>query len=178
MRVLGRVWAVCLVWRLLGEYLCLSPFSALCAYTCFRRLHPDRVGKVASISGTARSSPGAIAMRYAQRSGTFIPHSTSITPNFSISLISDNICLQPSNDTVRTVLMADPNWNRGFYYDGLPPHTGMKLARQIATITYRSGPEWDQRFGRKLREVPPPPTITSTSSSTTVITGDDDEEVD
>ena len=49
--------------------------------------------------------------------------------------------------------MADPNWNRGFYYgEGqLPPHTGMKLARQIATITYRSGPEWEQRFGRQRR---------------------------
>lgn len=81
-------------------------------------LFPDRVGKIVSISGTARSSPGSIAMRHAQRS----------------------------------VLMADPNWNNGFYYDDLPPHTGMKLARQIATITYRSGPEWDQRFGRKLRE--------------------------
>src|ERR1700757_398112 len=66
--------------------------------------------------------------------------------------------------------MADPNWKKGFYYDGLPPHTGMKLARrrvlfsfvlsgkltvhfitEIATITYRSGPEWDIRFGRKFR---------------------------
>lgn len=83
-------------------------------------LHPDRVGKIVSISGTARSSPSSIAMRYAQRS----------------------------------VLMADPNWNNGFYYDSLPPHTGMKLARQIATITYRSGPEWDQRFGRRLRPRP------------------------
>ncbi|CAE6454505.1 hypothetical protein ACGC1H_000400 [Rhizoctonia solani] len=82
-------------------------------------LHPERVGRVVSISGTARSSPGSIAMRYAQRS----------------------------------VLMADPNWNNGSYYDGLPPHTGMKLARQIATITYRSGPEWDQRFGRNLRKL-------------------------
>lgn len=59
-------------------------------------LFPDRIGKVASISGSARSSPSSIALRYAQRS----------------------------------VLMADPNWNRGFYYDGLPPHTGMKLARR------------------------------------------------
>lgn len=50
----------------------------------------------------------------------------------------------------RSVLMADPNWNRGFYYDGVPPHEGMKLARQIATITYRSGPEWEQRFGRRM----------------------------
>lgn len=32
-------------------------------------LHPERVGKIVSISGTARSSPGAIAMRFAQRSG-------------------------------------------------------------------------------------------------------------
>ena len=46
--------------------------------------------------------------------------------------------------------MSDPNWNRGFYYDGVPPHAGMKLARQIATITYRSGPEWEQRFGRRM----------------------------
>ncbi|BGP13753.1 hypothetical protein JCM10213_006416 [Rhodosporidiobolus nylandii] len=86
-------------------------------------LEPDRVGKVVSISGTARSSPSSIAMRYAQRS----------------------------------VLMADPNWKRGFYYEDLPPHTGMKLARQIATITYRSGPEWEQRFARRRRDLAPPP---------------------
>ncbi|KAJ7228431.1 Alpha/Beta hydrolase protein [Mycena pura] len=83
-------------------------------------LHPERVGKIVSISGTARSTPSSVAMRYAQRS----------------------------------VLMADPHWNNGFYYDGLPPHTGMKLARQIATITYRSGPEWDARFGRQMRALP------------------------
>ncbi|TDL29680.1 homoserine acetyltransferase [Rickenella mellea] len=90
-------------------------------------LYPDRVGKIVSISGTARTSPSSIALRFAQRA----------------------------------VLMADPNWKNGFYYDSLPPHTGMKLARQIATITYRSGPEWDQRFGRKFRPLPEPqdPTI-------------------
>ncbi|KAK4058809.1 Serine O-succinyltransferase [Microbotryomycetes sp. JL221] len=56
----------------------------------------------------------------------------------------------------RSVLMADPNWNRGFYYDDMPPHTGMKLARQIATITYRSGPEWEQRFSRRRRDLTSP----------------------
>lgn len=50
--------------------------------------------------------------------------------------------------TQRQVLMSDPNWNRGFYYDKVPPHVGMKLAREIATVTYRSGPEWESRFGR------------------------------
>lgn len=85
-------------------------------------LEPQRVQRVVSISGCARSGPSSIALRFAQRS----------------------------------VLMSDPNWNRGHYYGKarLPPHTGMKLARQIATITYRSGPEWEQRFGRKRRRVP------------------------
>ncbi|KAJ7168591.1 Alpha/Beta hydrolase protein [Mycena filopes] len=92
-------------------------------------LHPERVGKVVSISGTARSTPSSVAMRYAQRS----------------------------------VLMADPNWNNGFYYDAVPPHTGMKLARQIATITYRSGPEWDARFGRQMRPLPSDATPSSTT---------------
>ncbi|TPX42193.1 homoserine O-acetyltransferase [Synchytrium endobioticum] len=51
--------------------------------------------------------------------------------------------------TQRQVLMSDPHWNKGFYYKGIPPHVGMKLSRQIATITYRSGPEWEKRFGRR-----------------------------
>ena len=33
--------------------------------------------------------------------------------------------------TQRQVLMMDPNWNRGFYYGKVPPHAGMKLAREI-----------------------------------------------
>jgi homoserine acetyltransferase len=34
-------------------------------------MFPERVGKVVSISGTARSSPSSIAMRFAQRSGKY-----------------------------------------------------------------------------------------------------------
>lgn len=55
--------------------------------------------------------------------------------------------------------MADPKWNRGFYYGQVPPHLGMKLARQIATITYRSGPEWEQRFGRERADPSRPPAL-------------------
>ena len=76
-------------------------------------LHRERAGKIVSISGTARSSPSSIAMRFAQRSGMFLNSSNS--PPYSSSI---------------AVLMADPNWNNGFYYDGLPPHAGMKLARR------------------------------------------------
>ena len=56
--------------------------------------------------------------------------------------------------------MTDPNWSRGFYYTtAVPPHSGMKLARQIATITYRSGPEWEQRFGRRRADPSQPPAL-------------------
>lgn len=55
--------------------------------------------------------------------------------------------------------MADPNWNRGFYYGKVPPHLGLKLARQIATVTYRSGPEWEQRFGRQRADPSRPPAL-------------------
>jgi homoserine O-acetyltransferase len=55
--------------------------------------------------------------------------------------------------------MMDPNWNRGFYYGKVPPHAGMKLAREIATVTYRSGPEWEQRFGRRRADTSKPPAL-------------------
>lgn len=56
--------------------------------------------------------------------------------------------------------MMDPNWRRGFYYDtGIPPHGGMKLAREIATVTYRSGPEWEARFGRRRADSSRPPAL-------------------
>lgn len=51
--------------------------------------------------------------------------------------------------TQRQILMMDPNWSRGFYHDGVPPHSGMKLAQEIATVTYRRGPDWQQRFARR-----------------------------
>ncbi|KAF3933659.1 hypothetical protein ABW20_dc0103938 [Dactylellina cionopaga] len=67
-------------------------------------LFPDRVGKVVSISGCARSHPYSIAMRFVQRQG-------------------------------------------------------MKLAREIATVTYRSGPEWENRFSRRRADPSQPPAL-------------------
>ncbi|KAK0737389.1 Alpha/Beta hydrolase protein [Apiosordaria backusii] len=59
----------------------------------------------------------------------------------------------------RKAILNDPNWNRGYYYGNIPPHVGMKLAREIATITYRSGPEWEQRFGRRRADRDKPPAL-------------------
>merc|ERR1719160_1274568 len=51
--------------------------------------------------------------------------------------------------TARRAIMSDPNWNGGDYYDGPAPNDGLRLAREIGTITYRSGSEWHERFGQK-----------------------------
>lgn len=90
-------------------------------------METDRVGRIVSVSGCARSHPYSIAMRHTQRQ----------------------------------VLMNDPAWaqTRGNYYNDIPPHTGMKLAREIATITYRSGPEWENRFGRERADASKPPAL-------------------
>jgi homoserine O-acetyltransferase len=55
----------------------------------------------------------------------------------------------------RQAVMRDPAWDGGRYEPGLGPVEGLRLAREIGTISYRSGPEWDQRFGReRLRRTP------------------------
>ncbi|AMD19779.1 HCL372Cp [Eremothecium sinecaudum] len=97
----------------------------------YGQLFPDEVEKIISISACARSHPSSIALRHAQRQ----------------------------------VLMNDPNWQRGFYYptpdkpDSNPPYVGMRLARLIATISYRSGPEWESRFGTERLNNENPPTL-------------------
>ncbi|MET3808580.1 homoserine O-acetyltransferase [Nakamurella sp. UYEF19] len=48
-------------------------------------------------------------------------------------------------------IRLDPEFRAGDYYDGPGPIGGMAVARQIAHITYRSGFELDQRFGRQLQ---------------------------
>lgn len=80
-------------------------------------MYPERVGKFVSISGCAKSFPGSMAFRHAQRQA----------------------------------VMLDPHWNGGDYYDGELPADGLRLARQIGTITYRSGQEWRQRFSQRRR---------------------------
>jgi homoserine O-acetyltransferase len=55
----------------------------------------------------------------------------------------------------RTAVMSDPAWRNGDYYDHKAPCVGLKVARQMGTISYRSGPDWDLRFGRKRADGPP-----------------------
>ena len=48
----------------------------------------------------------------------------------------------------REAIRLDPNWNHGQYDDASYPESGMRIARKLGVITYRSALEWDGRFGR------------------------------
>ena len=49
----------------------------------------------------------------------------------------------------REMVRSDPAWHGGSYPPGRGPRLGLRLARKLGTITYRSVDEWDQRFGRR-----------------------------
>eukprot|EP01135_Chromosphaera_perkinsii_P006089 Nk52_evm3s393 gene=Nk52_evmTU3s393 len=95
----------------------MGGFLSLCAAAEF----PERVGKVVTISSSARAHPTAIAFRYIQRH----------------------------------IIMSDPDWNEGDYYFGNFPVVGVKHARAVASVSYRSGPEWESRFGNRRRNNAP-----------------------
>lgn len=49
----------------------------------------------------------------------------------------------------REMIRNDPDWQGGQYAPGAGPLAGMRLARKLGMITYRSAGEWEQRFGRE-----------------------------
>ncbi len=49
----------------------------------------------------------------------------------------------------REIIRRDPNWQDGNYTPDALPITGMRLARKLGMITYRSAEEWRGRFGRE-----------------------------
>jgi homoserine O-acetyltransferase len=49
----------------------------------------------------------------------------------------------------RELIRKDPAWRDGNYAIASPPEGGMRLARKLGMITYRSAEEWAERFGRE-----------------------------
>ena len=49
----------------------------------------------------------------------------------------------------RELIRKDPEWRDGQYAADAGPIEGMRLARKLGMITYRSAAEWEQRFGRE-----------------------------
>jgi homoserine O-acetyltransferase len=56
------------------------------------------------------------------------------------------------NEVARQAIYADPNWNKGNYYEGERPNVGLALARMIGHISYLSETSMREKFGRHLQE--------------------------
>ena len=78
--------------------------------------------------------------------GLLIMSSGPLSLPFSIALRS----LQ------REMIRKDPGWANGNYPRDSVPLTGMRLARKLGMITYRSAEEWRRRFGRERTSVTDP----------------------
>lgn len=90
------------------------------------------------------SMGGMSAMAYLQQNPNSARHFLSISssPNsapFSIAIRS----LQ------RELIVSDPDWNNGNYDDENWPVKGMRMARKLGMLSYRSSEEWRTRFGRR-----------------------------
>jgi len=90
------------------------------------------------------SMGGMSALAYIQQNPEGVRHFLTISssPNaapFSIAIRS----LQ------RELIVSDPAWNNGNYTDELWPVKGMRMARKLGMLSYRSSQEWRSRFGRR-----------------------------
>jgi homoserine O-acetyltransferase len=57
------------------------------------------------------------------------------------------------NAIARNAIMADPDWQGGFYYGtGREPKAGMGVARMVGHVTYLSAESMAQKFGRRLQD--------------------------
>lgn len=83
------------------------------------------------------------AIQYPQRIGHCVAIATA--PKLS----AQNIAF---NDVARTAIQSDPEFHGGDYYaHGAVPRRGLSVARMIGHITYLSGEDMAERFGRSRR---------------------------
>jgi homoserine O-acetyltransferase len=112
---------------------------ARCGYEAARALGIEKLDVVmgASLGGSVVAAFAALFPAGA-RALVSISGSPAASP-FAIALRS----------VQREAILRDPDWQGGNYPPEQPPRNGMRLARKLGTITYRSATEWRQRFGRE-----------------------------
>lgn len=109
-------------------------------------LHASGIGPLRAVVGP--SLGGMTALAYAilypneVRNLATISSAARATP-FAIAIRS----LQ------REAIRSDPAWCNGEYAPDSPPRIGLRLARKLGLISYRSAREWRERFGRERVDV-------------------------
>lgn len=73
-----------------------------------------------------------------------------------VALISSACSATPFAIAIRSLqreaIVTDRNFRNGSYTEDDWPEVGMRLARKLGMITYRSAGEWQRRFGRKRQD--------------------------
>ena len=103
------------------------------------------IERFAAVMGGSLGGMQALAWttRYPERIGHCVAIAT--TPRLS----AQNIAF---NDVARTAIQSDPDFHGGDYYAwGVVPKRGLRVARMIGHITYLSGDDMAEKFGRALR---------------------------
>ncbi len=112
--------------------------AADAAYALVQNLGIDRL---ATLIGCSMGGMTALAYMLLH------PHSTR--GHISISTAPQ---AQPFAIAIRSLqreaIRLDPAWNKGRYGEKSYPEAGMRIARKLGVITYRSAMEWSGRFGR------------------------------
>ncbi len=60
------------------------------------------------------------------------------------------------NEVGRQAIMADEHWNKGQYYEDVPPAKGLAVARMLGHITYMSDVSMAEKFGRQKKAASEP----------------------
>jgi len=90
---------------------------------------------------------GMQALEWAIRYPNRIAHCIAIATTPKLS--AQNIAF---NDVARTAIQGDPDFHGGDYYGhGVVPKRGLRVARMLGHITYLSGDDMAERFGRSRR---------------------------
>jgi len=99
----------------------------------------------AAVAGGSLGGMQALSwtVQYPQRIGRCVAIATTA------KLSAQNIAF---NDVARSAIQNDPDFHGGDYYaHGVVPRRGLAVARMIGHITYLSGDDMTERFGRSLR---------------------------
>ncbi len=56
------------------------------------------------------------------------------------------------NHVMRQAIINDPNFNQGDYYAGKTPDNGLKIARMLGMLTYRTDVQLAKAFGRETKQ--------------------------
>ena len=104
------------------------------------------LGKRNSSSSQARLLHSISARKIAVRCGCGYP--TRVKRALVLAVAPLNASGLGHNHLQRQAILMDPEWQGGNYSPERPPLRGLAMARQIATITYKSPQLFASRFGR------------------------------